>query len=70
MARTVINLDDKLVKEAMRLTGLKRKVDVVNQGLKALVKQRRWERKFRKIAGTIEFDVDPYEMRHGVPRPR
>lgn len=41
MARTVINLDDKLVREAMRRTGLKRKVDVVNEGLRVLVAQRR-----------------------------
>ncbi len=37
MSRTVIDLDDKLVKRAKELTGVKKKVDLVNQALEELV---------------------------------
>ena len=35
--RTTLNLDDSLVAEAMRLTGLKEKTAVIHAGLKALM---------------------------------
>ena len=38
MARTVINLNDKLVKQAKKLSGLKKKVDVVNLALEEFVR--------------------------------
>lgn len=41
MGRTVINLKDPLVKEAQKLTGLSKKVDVVNYALEELVKRQR-----------------------------
>ena len=37
MSRTVINLNDELMKKAMRLTGLKKKVDVINKALEEFV---------------------------------
>jgi Arc/MetJ family transcription regulator len=40
MARTVVNLDEKLLRRALRLTGLKKKVHVVNLALSVLVRQR------------------------------
>ncbi len=33
MSRTVIDLDDDLIKRARKLTGLKKKVDIVNKAL-------------------------------------
>lgn len=70
MARTVINLDDKLVRKAMRLTGLKRKVDVVNASLRFMVERRSWLDLFDSLAGKVKWEGDWYEMRHGRPRPR
>lgn len=65
MARTLVNLDDALVREAMKATGLTRKVDVVNEGLRVLVAQRRLERLFGRLRGRVSWEGDPLEMRHG-----
>jgi Arc/MetJ family transcription regulator len=65
MARTVVNLDDRMVLEAMRLTGLRRKVDVVNEGLRVLVAQRRLQRGFDRLRGRVAWDGDLDQMRHG-----
>ena len=37
MARTTLNLDEKLIKDAMRATGIKTKTDVVRAGLQRLL---------------------------------
>ena len=65
MARTVVNLDDRMVLEAMRLTGLRRKVDVVNEGLRVLVAQQRLRRGFARLRGRVTWDGDLDQMRHG-----
>ena len=54
-----------MVLEAMRLTGLRRKVDVVNEGLRVLVAQRRLQRGFARLRGRVEWDGDLDQMRHG-----
>lgn len=41
MSRTVIDLNDKLIREAKRVTGLSKKVQVVNYALEELVKRDR-----------------------------
>ena len=41
MARTVIDLDDKLMAQAKKLTHLSKKVEVVNYALEELVKRER-----------------------------
>jgi Arc/MetJ family transcription regulator len=61
----VVNLDDALVREAMKATGLTRKVDVVNEGLRVLVAQRRLERLFGQLRGGVAWEGDALEMRHG-----
>jgi Arc/MetJ family transcription regulator len=66
MARTVVNLRDDLVAQAMRYTGLRRKVDVVNEGLRVLVAQRKLARLFRQLRGRVEWNGDPLTMRHGT----
>jgi len=35
--RTTLNLDDALIREAGRLTGLQAKTDVIHEGLRALI---------------------------------
>ena len=55
--RTSIVLDDDLVKEALELTGIKTKRELVHEALKTLVK--RYKRKnLLDIKGCIEFDPD------------
>lgn len=70
MARTVVNLDEKALRAAMRYGGFKRKVDVVNEGLRVLARQRRALRILDELAGKVKWEGDWYEMRHGRPRPR
>ena len=70
MARTVVNLNEDLLREAMRESGLRRKVDLVNEGLRALAAQRKVQRLFRKLAGRVAWEGDPVAMRHGRPRSR
>ena len=62
MARTVINLNDRLLKKAQRLTGLKKKVDVVNLALEQLVRQQEIE-KLLELPGRVEWEGDLKEMR-------
>ena len=37
--RTTLNLDDDLIREAGRLTGLRVKTDLIHEGLRALISQ-------------------------------
>ncbi|MDO8885860.1 type II toxin-antitoxin system VapB family antitoxin [Candidatus Oleimmundimicrobium sp.] len=67
--RTNIVLDDKLVKEGLKLTKLKTKKDLVNMALKELVERRKrkrilklegkvvWEGNLEELRGT-RFDID------------
>ena len=52
--RTNIEIDDKLIEEAQKLTGLKTKRAVVEEGLQALIRQKR-RRKILDLAGKIEW---------------
>ncbi len=62
MARTVVNLNDLLLKKAQRLTGLKKKVDVVNLGLEHLVRQKEIE-DLLELPGHVEWEGNLKEMR-------
>lgn len=62
MARTVVNLNDRLLKRAQRLTGLKKKVDVVNHALERLVRQKEIE-KLLELPGKVEWEGDLRAMR-------
>ena len=59
--RTTINIDDELLAEAMRLTGIKEKTAVVHAGLEALVS---WEssRRLAKLGGSAP-DIKPIPRR-------
>ena len=52
--RTNIDLDDALIKEAQRLTGLKTKRAVVEEGLRTLVRIKR-QKKILDLAGKVQF---------------
>lgn len=52
--RTNIDLDEELVKEAQRLTGIGTKKDVVHEALRLLVRSQR-RKSLRDLRGKIEF---------------
>ena len=60
--RTVVDIDDTALQNALRLTGLKKKVDVVNLALRELVQQREIE-EIMSLAGTVEWEGDLAKMR-------
>ncbi len=64
MARTVVNIDDRLYEEAKIFTGLKKKVDVVNYALKHLIEQRDME-KILELRGKVVWEGDLDQMRRG-----
>ena len=50
--KTTLNLDDRLMAEAMRQTGVKAKTAVVRMGLEALI-QREAARRLASLGGTM-----------------
>ena len=62
MSRTVIDLRDDLVRKAQRLTGLTKKVEVVNLALEYLVKQREVE-KILDLKGKVKWEGNLRQMR-------
>jgi Arc/MetJ family transcription regulator len=55
--RTNVEIDDKLIEEAQRVTGLKTKRAVVEEGLKTLVRLKR-QMKILELGGKVEFWED------------
>ena len=62
MSRTVVNLNDDLVREAQRLTGVKKKVEIVNLALAELVR-RKGARRILELAGKVRWVGNLKEMR-------
>jgi Arc/MetJ family transcription regulator len=60
--RTNIEIDDKLMKDALRATGAKTKREAVELGLKTLV-QLRAQEKARELRGKITWEGDLNAMR-------
>ena len=60
--RTNIVIDDKLMKDALRVTGAKTKREVVERGLKTLVDLRKQEQA-RQLRGKITWEGDLDDMR-------
>lgn len=63
--RTTLELNEKLLQEAMKLLGVKTKREVVERALEALVAQERRERLRAKL-GRLDFNLtlkDLHEMR-------
>lgn len=60
--RTNIEIDDKLMSDALEATGLKTKKEAVAQGLKALIKLRKQER-IKRFRGKLEWSGDLDDMR-------
>ncbi|MGO9931568.1 MAG: type II toxin-antitoxin system VapB family antitoxin [Steroidobacteraceae bacterium] len=60
--RTNIVIDDKLMKETLRLTGLKTKREAVELGLRTVVRLRRQEQ-IRRFRGKLKWQGDLDAMR-------
>lgn len=60
--RTNIELNDTLVKLAKKLTGLKTKKAVVEEGLRMLIRMYR-QRDVRELRGKLEWEGDLNELR-------
>jgi Arc/MetJ family transcription regulator len=60
--RTNIVIDEKLMNDALQATGLKTKKEVVELGLKILVKLNR-QKQIRELRGKLEWDGDLDAMR-------
>lgn len=60
--RTNIVIDEKLMQEALRLTGLKTKREAVELGLRTLVRLRRQAR-IRRFRGKLDWQGDLDAMR-------
>ena len=64
MTRTIIDINDDVLKKAQRLTGMSKKVDVVNYALKRLVEQKAIEQVL-ELRGKVRWEGDLTEMRKG-----
>ena len=62
MARTVVDINEEIFEKAKVLTGLKKKVDIINYALKKLVDQKEIER-ILELKGKVEWSGDLDTMR-------
>jgi Arc/MetJ family transcription regulator len=63
--RTNIVIDDKLMKETLRLTGLKTKREAVELGLRTVVRLRKQE-EIRRFRGKLNWQGDLDAMRSDI----
>ncbi|MDX1346551.1 MAG: type II toxin-antitoxin system VapB family antitoxin [Sedimenticolaceae bacterium] len=64
--RTTLNIDDELLAEARRLSGLNEKAALVREGLRALI-ERESARRLARLGGT-EPQLEPVPRRRSVTR--
>ncbi len=62
--RTNIVIDDKLMTDALKATGVNTKKEAVEQGLRLLI-QRNKQQAIRKLRGKLRWEGDLDEMRGG-----
>jgi Arc/MetJ family transcription regulator len=63
--RTTINLDDRLIDEAQRLTGTKERTALIHEGLRALI-ERESARRLARLGGS-EPQLQPSPRRRSEP---
>jgi len=61
--RTNIDIDDKLISELMSLTGAKTKKQVVDEALRAQLRQEKAAKAIRSLYGKLEWEGDLDAMR-------
>jgi len=62
MSRTVIDIQDDLLKKAQKLTGIRKKVEIVNYALKRLLEQKQMEQ-ILELRGKVTWEGDLAAMR-------
>jgi Arc/MetJ family transcription regulator len=62
MSRTVIDIQDDLLRKAQKATGITKKVEIVNYALKRLLEQKEME-KILQLRGKIKWEGDIEKMR-------
>ena len=62
--RTNIVIDDELMADALKATGLRTKKEAVEEGLRLLVKRNK-QQSIRKLRGKLHWEGDLDEMRGG-----
>jgi len=63
--RTTLNINDDLLQEAQRVTGIKERTALIHEGLKALI-ERESARRLAQLAGS-EKDLDVIPRRRPKP---
>lgn len=64
--RTTINLDEALLDQAQRVSGVKERTALVREGLKALI-ERESARRLARLGGS-EADLQPIPRRRAEPK--
>ena len=62
--RTNIVIDDKLMRDVLKATGLKTKREAVELGLRTLLRLR-WQARIRALRGKLDWQGDLAAMRRG-----
>lgn len=62
MSRTVIDIKNDVLKKAQKLTGIQKKVDIVNYALRKLVEQKEIE-KILELKGKVKWEGNLEKMR-------
>lgn len=60
--RTNIEIDDKLMNDVLKVTGLKTKKDAVDLGLKTLIRLNK-QKNIKKLRGKLQWSGDLDDMR-------
>ncbi|MFB5652516.1 type II toxin-antitoxin system VapB family antitoxin [Leptospira wolffii] len=60
--RTTIDIPEELFEEAMRLTHLKTKTDVIKEGLASLIRREKLK-KLKKYKGSIDLKINLDDLR-------
>jgi Arc/MetJ family transcription regulator len=62
MSRTVIDIQDDLLRKAQKMTGISKKVEIVNYALKRLLEQKEFEQVL-ELRGKVKWESNLDEMR-------
>jgi Arc/MetJ family transcription regulator len=62
MSRTVIDIQDDLLRKAQKMTGISKKVEIVNYALKRLLEQKEVEQVL-ELRGKVKWEGNLDEMR-------
>lgn len=61
--RTNIEIDDRLMKETLKITGLKTKREVVELSMETLLRLKRQEKLAKQLRGKVRWEGNLEEMR-------